>query len=78
VVAKDAKLHEQLVCVGKIASRITGAPFDSFMTLRGLAYSARTSRSHGRNADGSGAMALNEQPGVERVYYPGLPESSGP
>lgn len=75
VVAKDAKLHEQLVwwanCLG-----ITGAPFDSFMTLRGLRTLHARLDHHGRNAMGL-AQWLNEQPGVKRVYYPGLPSHPG-
>lgn len=75
VVAKDAKLHEQLVwwanCLG-----ITGAPFDSFMTLRGLRTLHARLDHHGRNAMGL-AQWLNEQPGVKRVYYPGLPGHPG-
>jgi cystathionine gamma-synthase len=75
VVAKDPKVHEQLVwwanCLG-----ITGAPFDSFMTLRGLRTLHARLDHHGRNAVGL-AQWLNEQPGVKRVYYPGLPSHPG-
>lgn len=75
VVAKDAKLHEQLVwwanCLG-----ITGAPFDSFMTLRGMRTLHARLDHHGRNAMGL-AQWLNEQSGVKRVYYPGLPSHPG-
>jgi cystathionine gamma-synthase len=75
VVAKDAKLHEQLVwwanCLG-----ITGAPFDSFLTLRGLRTLHARLEYHGRNALAL-AQWLNEQPGVKRVYYPGLPSHPG-
>jgi cystathionine gamma-synthase len=75
VVAKDPKLHEQLVwwanCLG-----ITGAPFDSYLTLRGLRTLHARLEHHGRNAT-SLAQWLNEQPGVKRVYYPGLPSHPG-
>lgn len=75
VVAKDTKLHEQLVwwanCLG-----ITGAPFDSYLTLRGLRTLHARLEHHGRNAV-SLAQWLNEQPGVKRVYYPGLPSHPG-
>jgi len=74
-VAKDTKLHEQLVwwanCLG-----ITGAPFDSYLTLRGLRTLHARLEHHGRNAL-SLAQWLNEQPGVKRVYYPGLPSHPG-
>lgn len=75
VVAKDAKLHEQLVwwanCLG-----ITGAPFDSYLTLRGLRTLHARLEHHGRNALEL-ARWLNEQPGIKRVYYPGLPSHPG-
>jgi cystathionine gamma-synthase len=75
VVAKDPKLHEQLVwwanCLG-----ITGAPFDSFLTLRGLRTLHARLEHHGRNAQAL-AQWLHEQPGVRRVYYPGLPSHPG-
>ena len=75
VVAKDPKLNEQLVwwanCLG-----ITGAPFDSYLTLRGLRTLHARLEHHGRNAL-SLAQWLNEQPGVKRVYYPGLPSHPG-
>ena len=72
--ARDTELHEQLVwwanCLG-----VTGAPFDSFMTLRGLrTLHARLDASRPQRAWRL-AQWLNEQPGVKRVYYPGLPTS---
>lgn len=75
VVARDKALHEQLVwwanCLG-----VTGAPFDSFMTLRGLRTLHVRLAQHARN---SMALAewLNEQPNVNKVYYPGLPTHPG-
>ena len=75
VVARDKGLHEQLIwwanCLG-----ITGAPFDSFMTLRGLRTLHARLDHHGRNAMGL-AQWLKEQPNVKRVYYPGLPTHPG-
>ncbi|HEY6484287.1 MAG TPA: cystathionine gamma-synthase [Steroidobacteraceae bacterium] len=71
VIARDAALHEQLVwwanCLG-----LTGAPFDSFMTLRGLRTLHARLEHHGRNALGL-AQWLQKQPMVRKVYYPGLP-----
>lgn len=75
VVAREKTLHEQLVwwanCLG-----VTGAPFDSFMTLRGLRTLHARLEHHGRNA---GALAewLEKQPNVKKVYYPGLPSHPG-
>jgi cystathionine gamma-synthase len=52
---------------------VTGAPFDSFMTLRGVRSLHARLRVHAENT----AVIvdyLHKHPGVERVYYPGLPE----
>ena len=49
VIARTAELHEQLVwwanCIG-----VTGAPFDSYLTLRGLRTLHARLRVHGENA----------------------------
>ena len=75
VVAKDKALHEQLVwwanCLG-----VTGAPFDSFMTLRGLRTLHARLDHHGRNSLAL-AQWLQQQPNVKKVYYPGLPSHPG-
>jgi cystathionine gamma-synthase len=75
VVARTPEQHEQLVwwanCLG-----LTGAPFDSYLTLRGLRTLAVRLEQHGRNAMAL-ASWLAEQPGVERVYYPGLSRHPG-
>jgi len=75
VVAKDKALHEQLVwwanCLG-----VTGAPFDSFMTLRGLRTLHARLDHHGRNSQAL-AEWLQKQPNVKKVYYPGLPSHPG-
>jgi cystathionine gamma-synthase len=55
---------------------VTGAPFDSFMTLRGV----RTLHSRMRvHAENTAAVVdfLTQHAGVERVYYPGLPDHPG-
>jgi len=75
VVAKDKALHDQLIwwanCLG-----ITGAPFDSFLTLRGLRTLHVRLDAHGRNALAL-AQWLQTQPCVKKVYYPGLPTHPG-
>jgi cystathionine gamma-synthase len=75
VVAKDKELHNQLIwwanCLG-----ITGAPFDSFLTLRGLRTLHVRLDAHGRNALGL-AQWLQDQSVVKKVYYPGLPTHPG-
>ena len=75
VVARTRELHEQLIwwanCLG-----LTGAPFDSFMTLRGLRTLNARLTQHAANAMAL-AHWLAEQPGVERVFYPGLASHPG-
>jgi len=75
VVARDAGLAEQLVwwanCLG-----ITGAPFDSFLTLRGIRTLEARIAIHERNA-AIVVQALDEHPAVANVYYPGLPSHPG-
>jgi cystathionine gamma-synthase len=74
-IAKDKAVHEQLVwwanCLG-----LTGAPFDSFLTLRGLRTLHVRLEAHARNAMGL-AQWLDGQSNVKRVYYPGLPSHPG-
>ena len=75
VVARDPALHEQLTwwanCLG-----VTGAPFDSFLTLRGLRTLHARLEHHGRNAVAL-AQWLDGQPNVRHVWYPGLPHHPG-
>jgi len=75
VVAGSKELHDELIwwanCLG-----ITGAPFDSYLTLRGLRTLHARLEHHGRNA-GELAHWLVAQPNVRRVYYPGLPGHPG-
>ncbi len=75
VVAGDKAVHEQLTwwanCLG-----VTGSPFDSYLTLRGLRTLHARLDHHARNAYGL-AQWLKEQPNVKRVYYPGLPSHPG-
>ncbi|TLZ01618.1 MAG: cystathionine gamma-synthase [Gammaproteobacteria bacterium] len=75
VVARERSLHEQLAwwanCLG-----LTGAPFDSYLTLRGLRTLHARLDHHGRNAQ---ALAdwLQGEPNVRRVWYPGLATHPG-
>ena len=75
VVARDKALHEQLIwwanCLG-----VTGAPFDSFMTLRGLRTLHARLEHHGRNAQAL-AEWLAGRAEVRHVWYPGLREHPG-
>ena len=75
VVARDAAHLETLAwwanCLG-----ITGAPFDSFLTLRGVRTLFARMRVHEENAHAI-ARALEEHPAVLAVHYPGLTTHPG-
>jgi cystathionine gamma-synthase len=75
VVAADPTLHEELAwwanCLG-----LTGAPFDSFLTLRGLRTLHARIRLHEENAQAVVDL-LCRHPAVSRVYYPGLSSHPG-
>jgi cystathionine gamma-synthase len=75
VVAATAELAETLGwwanCLG-----ITGAPFDSYLTLRGIRTLQTRMRQHEESA-GILANILSEHVGVDRVYYPGLETHPG-
>ena len=75
VIAATGELKDSLAWWAN-AIGVTGAPFDSFMTLRGV----RTLHSRMRvHAENTAAVVdyLAKHPGVERVYYPGLPDHPG-
>jgi cystathionine gamma-synthase len=75
VVSRTRELQEQLAwwanCIG-----VTGAPFDSYLTLRGLRTLHARMRAHGENA-AQVAELLAAHPAVARVYYPGLASHPG-
>jgi cystathionine gamma-synthase len=75
VVAADTSLAEELAwwanCLG-----ITGAPFDSFLTLRGIRTLHPRIRAHCENAARVVDVLSNHRQ-VERVYYPGLSDHPG-
>ncbi len=75
VVAATDELAENLSywanCLG-----ITGSPFDSYLTLRGLRTLHVRLRQHAENALQL-ATILDEHAAVRRVYYPGLANHSG-
>jgi len=70
VVWADAPLGEQLAwwcnCLG-----LSGAPFDSYLTLRGLRTLGVRLRQHQENAERIAAH-LDGHAAVRKVYYPGL------
>ena len=75
VVAATQELAEELTwwanCIG-----ITGAPFDSYLTLRGIRTLHARIRQHEESASLL-ANILDEHPSVSRVYYPGLESHPG-
>lgn len=70
VIAKDKETVDHLGwwanCLG-----LTGAPFDSFLTLRGLRTLVPRMRAHEENAARVAAL-LEVHPAVTSVYWPGL------
>ncbi len=70
VVARDAAVAEQLKWWGN-CNGLTGAPFDSFLTLRGLRTLSVRLRQHQENAQRI-AELLDGHAAVRKVYYPGL------
>ncbi len=75
VVAKTRELHDRLAewanCLG-----LTGAPFDSYLTLRGLRTLHARLAVHARNAQALAEWLVQQTP-VSRVWYPGLPSHEG-
>jgi cystathionine gamma-synthase len=75
VVAATDELAEKIAywanCIG-----ITGAPFDSFLTLRGIRTLHPRIRQHEENAT-LVANVLNDHELVDCVYYPGLESHPG-
>ena len=75
VIAADAEVLKNL-CWWANATGVTGAPFDSFLTLRGVRSLHARMRVHGENA----AIVvdfLSKHPAVKAVHYPGLPGTTG-
>ena len=75
IISATAELAEQCAYWANVIG-ITGAPFDSFMTLRGI----RTLHPRIRQHEESAALIANiltEQPNIEKVFYPGLEDHEG-
>jgi cystathionine gamma-synthase len=75
VIAATAELHANLSWWAN-AIGVTGAPFDSFLTLRGVRTLHARMRVHAENT-AVVVEHLGKHAGVERVYYPGLPDHPG-
>jgi cystathionine gamma-synthase len=75
VIASRRELHEQLAWWGNCTG-VTGAPFDSYLTLRGLRTLHARMRAHGENTL-QVVELLARHPAVSKVYYPGLASHPG-
>ena len=75
VIANTLELHKDLAWWAN-AIGVTGAPFDSFMTLRGVRTLHARMRAHGDNA-AVVVATLDGHPAVQKVYYPGLASHPG-
>jgi cystathionine gamma-synthase len=75
VVVKDRALLEELDWWGNCLG-ITGSPFDSYLTLRGLRSLHVRMRQHAENA-ATIVAAIVGHPAIARLYYPGLPGHPG-
>ena len=75
VIAATPELHQTLAWWAN-AVGVTGAPFDSFLTLRGVRSLHARMRVHAENA-ASVVEFLTQHPEVSRVYYPGLADNPG-
>jgi cystathionine gamma-synthase len=75
VVVKDAELAEKVGFI-QFAVGAVSAPMEAWLTTRGLKTLGVRMDRHSSNAAAI-AQWLTGQDGVERVYYPGLPEHPG-
>ncbi len=75
LVAKTQELADEFAwwanCLG-----VTGAPFDSYLTLRGIRTLHARMRQHEENANIL-AHVLDQHVAIDRVYYPGLDSHPG-
>jgi cystathionine gamma-synthase len=75
LIAGNADLHQNLSWWAN-AIGVGGAPFDSFLTLRGVRSLHARMRVHGENA-AAVVEFLARHPQVRRVYYPGIAGNPG-
>ena len=75
VIAREAEIQEKLAWWAN-ALGLTGSPFDSFLTLRGLRTLDARLRVHQENADAVAAL-LDGHGVVSQVYFPGLASHPG-
>jgi cystathionine gamma-synthase len=75
VIARTAEIQQRMQDWANVLG-LTGAPFDSYLSLRGLRTLFVRMRQHEANARALGTL-LAESPTVARVFYPGLPGHPG-
>ena len=75
VIAATEELHASLAWWAN-AIGVTGAPFDSFLTLRGIRTLHARMRVHAENTIAVIDL-LTQHPAVQAVYYPGLKSNPG-
>ncbi len=75
VIARDPVVGDELAWWAN-ASGVTGAPFDAWLTLRGIRTLHARGRIHQENADAV-VRLLTAHPAVAQVYHPGLPSHPG-
>ena len=75
VIARETEIQEKLAWWAN-ALGLTGSPFDSFLTLRGLRTLDARLRVHQENADAVAAL-LDGHGVVSKVYFPGLSSHPG-
>jgi cystathionine gamma-synthase len=75
VIAATRELAEDLARWANVIG-VTGAPFDSFLSLRGVRSLHARMRVHAENT-AVVVGALEGHPAVRRVFYPGLPHHPG-
>lgn len=75
IVAADPEIAEQLSAWSNVIG-VTGSPFDSYLTLRGLRTLEARLRIHQENAN-TVVDLLVDHPAVQTVYWPGLKTHPG-
>ncbi len=75
VISRSDELGEKLAWWGNCLG-LTGAPFDAYLTLRGLRTLPLRIQQHNHNAQAV-AEFLQAHPGVAKVYYPGIQTDPG-
>ena len=75
VIARETEIQEKLAWWAN-ALGLTGSPFDSFLTLRGLRTLDARLRVHQENADAVAAL-LDGHAVVSKIYFPGLASHPG-